>query len=41
MKYRVIFQPRALQGLEEQYQHIAKANPRAAADWFNRFVAAT
>lgn len=38
MKYRVIFQPRALQNLEEQYQHIAKQNPRAAANWFNRFV---
>ena len=23
MKYRVILQPRALQNLEEQYQHIA------------------
>jgi len=40
MKYRVIFQPRALQNLEEQYQHIAKQNAAAAAKWFNQFVAA-
>jgi len=40
MMYRVIFQPRALQHLEEQYQYIAKHNPRAAANWFNRFVSA-
>jgi len=38
MIYRVVFQPRALQQLEEQYQHIAKQNPSAAANWFNRFV---
>lgn len=38
MKYRVIFQPRALAQLEEQYRHIAQANPIAAARWFNRFV---
>ena len=40
MNYRVIFQPRALQDLEDQYQHIAKVYPRAAANWFNRFVTA-
>jgi plasmid stabilization system protein ParE len=40
MKYRIIFQPRALQNLEDQYQHIAKHNARAAANWFNMFVAA-
>jgi plasmid stabilization system protein ParE len=40
MKYHVIFQPRALQNLEGQYQHIASHNPRAAARWFNRFVTA-
>ena len=40
MKYRVVFQPRALEQLEEQYQHIAKQNLRSAATWFNRFVSA-
>src|SRR5581483_10887584 len=40
MTYRVIFQPRAILSLEAQYQHIALHNPRAAASWFNRFVAA-
>ena len=38
MKYRVIFQPRALSSLEEQYRHIANDNPEAAAKWLNRFV---
>ena len=32
MKYRVIFQPRALHNLEQQYQHIAKQNASAAAN---------
>lgn len=40
MTYRVILQPQALQQLEEQYQRVAKQNPRAAANWFNRFVTA-
>lgn len=40
MKYRVIFQPRALAQLEEEYRYITQANPIAAARWFNRFVAA-
>ena len=40
MKRRVIFQPRALEQLEEQYQELAKQNSQAAATWFNRFVAA-
>ena len=40
MKYRVIIQPRALENLAEQYQHIAAQNPRAATNWFNRFVSA-
>jgi plasmid stabilization system protein ParE len=40
MKYRVVLQPRAAEQLEEQYQHIARQNPRSAANWFNRFVSA-
>ena len=36
----MVFQPRALEHLEEQYQHIAKQNVRSAATWFNRFVSA-
>jgi plasmid stabilization system protein ParE len=38
MKYRVVFQPRALRELEEQYEYIAQQNPTSAARWFNRFV---
>jgi len=38
MSYRVVFQPRAIANLDEQYQYIAKDNPAAAAQWFNRFV---
>lgn len=38
MTYRVIFQPRALANLEEQYHYIANDSPEAAARWFNRFV---
>lgn len=38
MKHRVIFQPRALRELEEQYQYIAERSPQMAARWFNRFV---
>lgn len=40
MKYRVIFQPRALRELEEQYQYVADRSPDVAASWFNRFVGA-
>jgi plasmid stabilization system protein ParE len=38
MNYRVIFQPRALADLEEQYQYIAGHNLTAAVNWFNNFV---
>jgi len=40
MKHRVIFQPRALRELEEQYQYVAGQSPDSAARWFNRFVSA-
>jgi plasmid stabilization system protein ParE len=40
MKYRVIFQPRALRELEEQYLYVAERSPDVAARWFNRFVSA-
>ena len=40
MKYRVIFQPRALRDLEDQYRYIEQQNPAAATRWFNRFVTA-
>lgn len=38
MKYSVIFQPRALRDLAEQYEFVARESPQTAARWFNRFV---
>ena len=38
MTYRVLFQPRALDNLDEQYQYIARQSPDAAARWFNSFI---
>jgi plasmid stabilization system protein ParE len=40
MNYRVVFEPRAVRYLEEQYHYIASQNPRAATKWFNRFAEA-
>lgn len=40
MKYRLVFQRRALSDLEQQFNYVAQHSPETATRWFSQFVKA-